>query len=45
MRVSWFGIGGDCVMFQGRRRRNCREWWERKVGEKRREERGEVKRT
>lgn len=35
-RVSWIGIGGDCVMFE-RRRRDCREWRERKVGERREE--------
>lgn len=36
-RVRWIGIGGDCVMFQRRRRRDCREWRERKVGERREE--------
>lgn len=24
-RVRWIGIGGDCVMFEGRRRRDCRK--------------------
>lgn len=35
-RVRWIGIGGDCVMFE-RRRRDCREWRERKVVERREE--------
>lgn len=33
-RVRWIGIGGDCVMFKRRSRRDCREWRERKVGGK-----------
>lgn len=38
VRVHWIGIGGDCVMFEmRRRRRDCREWRERKVGERREE--------
>lgn len=38
-RVRWIGIGGECVMFERRRRRrrDCREWTERKVGERREE--------
>lgn len=38
VRVRWIGIGGDCVMFERRRRRrDCRAWRERKVGERREE--------
>ena len=43
VRVRWIGIGGDCVMFE-RRRRDCREWRERKVGARREEGRGKKKR-
>lgn len=44
VRVRWIGIGGDCVMFERRRRRDCREWRERKVKERREDERVRLQR-
>lgn len=43
VRVRWIGIGGDCVMFE-RRRRDCRERRVRKVGARREEGRVRMQR-